>query len=228
MKRFLHITLVLLLAIVVALSNSSAVLADGEEGEHILEAEVSGIHVSLANQNEWKKGENTIIVTLKDSTGLPISDADVEVLIGSTLEEHAEAEDSHAASEPATEHDAPEADAAHGSEQGHSSMPGMAVSEPASETHDMPTHDEENSPLPLEELGEHGIYVLETHLESAGTHEVNVMFHVNGEMLQADFFVEIPGVLSKTIVLWSFVAINVALIASAGILKKQSIPVKGR
>jgi hypothetical protein len=54
------------------------------------------------------------------------------------------------------------------------------------------------------------------------------MFHVNGEMLQANFVVEIPGVLSKTIVLWSFAAINVVLIASAGIMKKQSIPVKGR
>jgi hypothetical protein len=29
-------------------------------------------------------------------------------------------------------------------------------------------------------------------------------------------------------VLWSFAAINVVLIASAGIMKKQSIPVKGR
>jgi hypothetical protein len=91
----------------------------------------------------------------------------------------------------------------------------------------MPAHDEEKEPLPLEEMGEHGVYVVETHLESSGAHEVNVMFHVNGEMLQADFVVEIPGVLSKTIVLWSFVAINVVLIASAGIMKKQSIPVKG-
>jgi len=54
-----------------------------------------------------------------------------------------------------------------------------------------------------------------------------VMFHVNGEMLQADFVVEIPGISSKTIVLWGFGVVNVALIASAGILKKQSITVKG-
>lgn len=219
MKGLLHITLTLLLVVVGAFSNSSAVLADGEDGEHTLEMEVNGIHVSLANQNEWKKGENTIIVTLKDSSGSPVKNANVEMLIGPQAEEHAEAEDSHGAAEPA---------AAHGAEQGHSSMPGMEVNEPAPESHEMPTHDEQKEPLLLEELGEHGIYVLETHLESAGTHEVNVMFHVNGEMLQANFVVEIPGVLSKTIVLWSFVAINVVLIASAGILKKQSIPVKGR
>jgi hypothetical protein len=46
-------------------------------------------------------------------------------------------------------------------------------------------------------------------------------------MLQADFVVEIPGTSSKTIVLWSFVVINVGLITSAAILKKQSISVKG-
>lgn len=219
MRGLIHITLTLLLVVVVAFSNSSAVLADGEDGEHTLEMEVNGIHVSLANQNEWKKGENTIIVTLKDSSGSPVKNANVEMLIGPQAEEHAEAEDSHGAAEPA---------AAHGAEQGHSSMPGMEMNESAPETQEMPAHDEEKEPLLLEELGEHGIYVLETHLESAGTHEVNVMFHVNDEMLQANFVVEIPGVLSKTIVLWSFAAINVVLIASAGIMKKQSIPVKGR
>lgn len=218
MRGLLHTTLMLLLVVVLALSNSSAVLADGEDGEHTQEMEVNGIHVSLANQNEWKKGENTIIVTLKDSSGFPVNDANVEVSIEPKAEEHAESEDSHAAEEPAE----------HGAEQGHSSMPGMEMNEPAPETHEMPAHDEENEPLLLEESGEHGIYVLETHLESAGTHEVNVMFHVNGEMLQAIFVVEVPGVASKTIVLWSFAAINVVLIASAGILKKQSIPVKGR
>jgi hypothetical protein len=54
------------------------------------------------------------------------------------------------------------------------------------------------------------------------------MFHANGEMLQADFIVEIPGTNSKTIVLWSFVMVNVALVASAGITKRQFVTVKGR
>jgi hypothetical protein len=220
MKRFLHIPLVLLLAIVLAFSNSSAVLADGNDGGHTLEMEVNGIHVSLANQNEWKRGENTIIVTLTDSSGSPVNNANVEVLIGPEVkEEHAAAEDSH---------DASETTSAHGAEQGHSSMPGMDMDEPPTETHQMPAHGEGNNPLPSEELGDHGIYVVETHLESSGSHEVTVIFHVNGEMLQVDFVVQIPGVLSKTIVLWSFVAINVVLITSAGILKRQPISVKGR
>lgn len=213
MKGPLHIALTLLLALVIAFSNSSMVLADGDDGEHTMEAEVNGVHVSLANQNEWKKGENTIIVTLKDSSGFPVNDANVEILIGPMSGEHAASEDDHRALETA---------AAHGSEQGHSSMPGMEMSEPVTET-----QEETDNPVSLEELGQDGIYVAETHLESTGTHKVNVMFHINGEMLQADFIVEVPGMLPKTIVLWSFVAINVVLIASAGIMKKQSVTVKG-
>jgi hypothetical protein len=104
----------------------------------------------------------------------------------------------------------------------------MDMDEPAVEASDMPAHDEEmSSPISLSE-SEDGIYVIKTHLESSGPHEMSVMFHVNGEMLQADFVVEILGVLSKAIVLWSFVAVDVVLIASAGFLKKQAIPVKGR
>jgi len=211
--------IVFLLTIIIMLANSSAVLADGEDGEHALEIEVNGIHVSLTTQHEWKKGENTIIVILKDSTGLPISGADVEILIGPNSDEHAQAQESHGASEPAD---------GHGAEQEHSSMPGMDMSEHGAETSEVSAHNEVSTLLTLSELGEQGIYVAETHFESSGQHEINVIFHVNGEMLQAGFVVEIPAVFSKTIVLWSFVAINVVLITSAGIMKKQSIPVRGR
>lgn len=220
MKRFLHITLTVLITIALASANPSSVLASEGDDENTLEMEVNGYHVTLASQNDWKKGENTIVVTLMDSMGMPVTNAEVEILMGPKSEEHADAENVH------TE---PEAEPAHGAEQGHSSMPGMDMGEPAVEASDMPAHDEERAnPLPLMETHEHGVYIAETHVESSGRHEVNVMFHVNGEMLQADFVVEILGALSKTIVLWGFVAVNIVLIASAGMLKRQSIPVKGR
>ena len=220
MRRFLHITLTLLIMIGIVSANPSSVLASEGDDENVLEMEVNGYHVTLASQNDWKKGENTLVVTLMDSMGMPVTDADVEILMGPKSEEHADAENVH------TE---PEAEPAHGAEQGHSSMPGMDMGEPAVEASDMPAHDEERAnPVPLMETHEHGVYIAETHVESSGRHEVNVMFHVNGEMLQADFVVEILGALSKTIVLWGFVAVNIMLIASAGMLKRQSIPVKGR
>jgi hypothetical protein len=212
MKRFIHITLTVLIMIIIVSANPSSVLASEGDDGNALEMEVNGYHVTLDSQNDWKKGENTIVVTLMDSMGMPVQSADVEILIAAKSDEHAE----------------PEMEPAHGAEQGHSSMPGMDMGEPAVEASDMPAHDEEmTNPISLSE-SEGGVYLIETHLESSGTHEVSVMFHVNGEMLQADFVVDILEVLSKAIVLWSFVAINVVLIASAGILKKQAIPVKGR
>ena len=213
MRRFLHITLTLLILIGIVSANPSSVLASEGDDENVLEMEVNGYHVTLASQNDWKKGENTLVVTLMDSMGMPVTNADVEILMGPKSEEHAELE----------------IESAPAAEQGHSSMPGMDMGEPAVEASDMPAHDEESAnPVPLMETHEHGVYIAETHVESSGRHEVNVMFHVNGEMLQADFVVEILGALSKTIVLWGFVAVNIVLIASAGMLKRQSIPVKGR
>jgi hypothetical protein len=121
----------------------------------------------------------------------------------------------------------PEADT-HASEQGHDSMSDMDMGESESETTEMSTHDEEiTDPMAMAESHEHGVYVVETHLESSGEHEVQVMFHVNGEMLQADFMVDVPGISSKTIILWSFLTVNVGLIAFAGVLKKQPVSVKG-
>lgn len=219
MKQLLHILFMLLLALALAFANSSTVLADGGEGEHALEMEVNGIHVTLASQNDWKKGEDTITVTLTDSMGIPVTDAEVEVVIEPNADGHAQAEADHAAME-----------SSHGVEQGHESMPGMdmgEMDEPAPEDSHGSAHSEGAAPVVLSEF-HHGTYVAKTHLESSGANTVSVMFHVNGEMLEADFIVEVAGANSKTIVLWGFVAINVLVIASAGMMKKQTVAVKGR
>ena len=208
MKKILHTTSILLFILAILFANPNTVLADEGEVGHPLEMEVHGYHITLASQNDWAKGENTIVVTLEDSMGMPVRNTNVELLIAPKLDEHAEAETD-----------------SHGTEQEHDSMSGMDMGEPVEE---MPAHAEEiASPISMMESDEYGMYMVETHLESSGEHEVHIMFHVNGEMLQADFVVEIPGVNSKTVVLWSFVVINVALVTSAGIMKKQIITVKG-
>ena len=219
MKRILHIAFSLLLTLLIASANPFSVRADGGDDEHApaMEVEVNGIHVSLASQNEWQKGENTIIVTLMDSLGQPVRDAGVEVLIGVETDEHAEPEMEHGA----------EATSGHDGADEHASMPGMEGHEPAVEAHDMPAHAEAEKTLSLQELGEHGIYAAEARIDSSGKQRIRVMFHVDGEMLQADFIVEVPGIIAKTVVLWTFAAINLVLIASAGVLKRQSVPVKG-
>jgi len=208
MKRFLYTTSTLLFIIAILLANPYMVRADEGDGGHQLEAEVNGYHVTLESENEWAKGENTIVVTLADSMGMPLKNADVEILIAPKADGHDEPQmDSHTA-EPQQE-----------------SMPGMDMGE---HTEEVPVHDEEIAdPIAMMEADKHGMYMAETHLEASGEHEVNVMFHVNGEMLQANFSVEIPGTEYKTIVLWSFVLVNIALVTSAGFLKKQPVPVKG-
>ena len=219
MKQFVQLLLTFSLALGIAAANSSVALADEGPEEGVLEVEVNGYHIVLDSQNDWKKGQNTVIVSIKDRAGTPISDADVELLIVPTKAEDPSA--SHA------EHGAAEVAPVHGGEPGHSALPEADRSQHLAETWDTPADTEANQSLVLTESAEHGTYLAEAHLESAGAHRVNVMFHVNGEMFQADFVVQIASALSKTAILWSFAAINFVLIASAGFLKRGSIPAKG-
>jgi hypothetical protein len=212
MKRLSCTTSTLLFILAILFANPYTVHASEGDGEHQLKTEVNGYHVTLSSRNEWANGENNIIVTLTDGMGNPVRYADVTILIAAESDEHAESESD-----------------THDSESEDDSMPGMDMGEPGKETPSIPAHEEENvTPIAMIESDEHGMYVVETHLESLGEHEVQVIFHANGEMLQADFVVEVSGIASKTIVLWSFVVINAGLVSYAGILKKQSITVKVR
>jgi hypothetical protein len=140
---------------------------------------------------------------------MPISQSDVELLIMPRSNEHAE--DLHDAE--------PQQDA----------MPGMSHDHSQETVPEVQTHEEENvAPIAMLESEEHGMYILETSLESSVEHDVHVMFHVNGEMLQADFVIQVSGTSSRAVVLWSFGVINVALIASAGVMKKQSVVIRGK
>jgi hypothetical protein len=208
MKKLFRTFSTLLFVFALLFSKTSTALASGEDVDYALEVEVNGYHVALSSQNEWAKGENTVVVTPKDEMGMAVSDAEVEILIAPKSAGHTE-NDPHAA------------------ESRHSSMPGMDMSSPAPAAA-APAHGEEAaSPIPMMEMAEHGMYMAETHLESSGEHVVQVMFHVNGEMLTAEFVVSVPGTSLKMIMLWSFVMVNVGIIASAGILKKQTVLVKG-
>ena len=210
MKQFLCASSIFLLTVLIVFAAPGVALASEGDGSHGLEVEVNGYHVTLASQNEWVKGENTIIVTVADEMGMPLSDADVAILIAAPTDEH---------EETGTD--------VHSGESAHNSMPGMGVDDSAS--YEPAAHAKEAvEPIAMKESHEHGTYLVETHFESAGEYEVQVFFHVNGEMLQADFAVEVPGVTSRGIVLWAFALVNVGLVTFAGILRKQSVPVKGR
>ena len=225
MRRLLHLFLAALFTVALVSANTSSAFASEGDDEHALEMEVNGYHVTLESQNEWKKGENTIVVTLMDNMGMPVQNADVEILIAPKADDHAASESAHGAEEG---HDSMSG-MDMGGDTTQDSMPGMDMGETVVPAASMPEHDEESvEPLAMSETHEHGMYTLETSFESAGEHEVSVMFHVNGEMMDATFVVDILSSLSKSLVLWGFVIVNVALISSAGMLKKQTVPVKGR
>jgi hypothetical protein len=209
MNRFFRKIWIVSFIMVFLFSNPSAVLADEGDGGHGLVKEVNGYHVTLASQDEWVKGGNTIVVTLTDSMGMPISQVDVEILIIPRSDEHAED--------------------LHGVEPQQDPMPGMSHDHSQETVPEVQTHEEESAaPTAMLESEEHGMYILETSLESSVEHDVHVMFHVNGEMLQADFVVQVSGTNSRAIVLWSFGVINVALIAAAGVMKKQPVVIRGK
>jgi len=154
-----------------------------------------------------------------------VQNADIEILIAPKADDHAASESAHGAEE---QHDSMSG-MDMGSDTSHDSMPGMDMGETVTPAASLPEHDEESAePLAMSETHEHGMYTLETSFESAGEHEIIVIFHVNGEMMQAPFVVDILSSFSKSLVLWGFVVVNVALISSAGMLKKQPAPVKGR
>ena len=227
MKWLLHTLTILLFIFAAFFTAPNTVLASEGDDGHGMEVEVNGYHVTLASQNEWVKGENVVMVTITDEMGMPVSDAEVEILIAPKADSHADSgSDSHG--EPETDAHAEPAADAHGSESSsHDSMSDVVAHE--EESADAMAHEEETlATFFMTESHEHGEYVVETHIEKSGEHDVQVFFHVNGEMMQAGFTVNVPGMASKTVVLWSFLLINVGLIVSAGVLKTQSVTVKGK
>lgn len=235
MKRFLYASSILLFALSALFATPVSVHASEGDSGHGLETEVNGYHVMLDSQNEWGKGENVLVVTITDGMGMPLSDADVEILAAPKDGGHgSSANDSHdsgqedAMSEMDMGESHPEESSMPGMDMGneHSEEPEPGVMKPVA--NNTSGHDEQAaSPLAMTE-SDHGTYTVQTHLESTGEHDVHVMFHVNGEMMQADFIVEVTGSNSKFIVIWGYVAINIAVVAVAGVLKKQKfLTVKG-
>ena len=235
MKRFLYASSILLFVLSAFFATPLSARASEGGGGDTLQMEVNGYHVTLDSQNEWAKGENVLVVTITDSMGMPLSGADVEILVTPKAGGH----ESPAMASP----DSGQEEAMSGMNMGESqpeesSMPGMdtgngqqqepepGVMKPVA--NNTSEHEAGSaSPIAMTE-SEHGTYTAQTLLESSGEQNAHVYFHVNGEMMQADFLVMVTGSNSKYVVIWGYVAINVAVVAVAGIMKKQkSITAKG-
>lgn len=211
MRRFLHLFPALLFTLAALFTFPATVLAGEGDDVHGLEVDVNGYHVVLSSHDEWQRGKNVIVVTITDSMGMPVEQADVEIMFAPVTKGHAE----------------PEEDS-HDVEPGHGSMTGMEPEEDGHDTPEASEHEEETpTMLAIQEGHEPGTYEAEVRLVNSGEYDVQVFFHVTGEMLQADFKVNVPGAGAQTLVLWSFLLVNTLVITSAGVMRKQSQNVKG-
>jgi hypothetical protein len=160
-------------------------------------AEVNGYHVSLSFVSELKTGENEVHVRIVDSQDQLVTPTKVEFSVMLNEKKGHEATESHGAEmTPASAHAEPAS--------GHDNMPGMgAESEPASGS------------------GHKGVL----YFDKSGEWNVAVHFTVGGELLKVHIPVTVVGEMSRYGVLAGIFGLNMAIVATAAI-RKRNIPKK--
>jgi hypothetical protein len=217
MKRLHRLGWTMILLSVLVLGYRGSASANTETDGHALEAEVDGYRIALTSENEWAKGDNTILVTLTDGMGMSVNDAEVELLIRPSLDTHGESEASSHGPEGPVETTA-EMEMNNGASHG-STAHDMQPSPPEAQS------DGAEAPAPAVRMAFHGegTYIAQAHLDSTGAHDVRAMVHVDGQMLQADFVVGGAASSSNSMVLWGFAAINTGIVFFAGLLRKTRL-----
>lgn len=218
---------IFLLICVVALVLPSAVFASGA-GE-TLEEEVMGYHVSLSFVDEIKTGENEVHVQIVDSQDRFVTPTEVQISVMSITGagDQAAKSDSAHGEEPAAEHgmdtSAPSEHAV--SASGHENMSGMdpdAEALPESDhTLESGSH-EEIIMVTLEPERETSEYRGILNFERSGDWSLVVHFSVEGQFLEVEFPVNVAGVISRYNILAGILGLNVAIVLTAGVIKRKS------
>lgn len=197
-------------------------LADGGNGGY--EATADGYHITLVFSEPVKTGVNEFHVLIADSMGMPVSNANVEVIAmpNEALSAHEEeSSDELHGMEMATETPVPED--AHG-------MSGMDMSnETETDSHqevEEIAHAEEPVAMTLAGGHEAGEYSGEIHLDASGYWIFNVHFTVNDQMTEVEISIEVPRTISNYGILAGFIGINATVITAAAITKRKSISPK--
>jgi len=211
MKRFAHKTSLLFSAILLlTLALPVSALADGGSGGNEFTQTVKGYRVTLVFEKSAAVGENQIHVSVRDAMNMPVPQADLEVSVVEGLVEHVEA--------------APTAEAA--------TMPGMGgiSAQPTAEIASMsvmkPAGDHDQMGMVALAAGpESGEYAGEIAIEGDGDQTVRVHLTIAGELMEADFPLHVPKSNTGAIVLGSFFAVNIALVAAAVVMKPKPVAV---
>jgi hypothetical protein len=194
-------------------------LADG--GNSGYEATENGYHITLVFSEPVKTGVNEFHVLIADSMGMPVSNADVEVIAmpnqAMSVHEEESSDEMHGM-EMATETPVPED--AHG-------MSGMDMSgETEVNAHqdvEEVAYEKEPVAVTLAASHEAGEYSGEIQLEASGDWIFNIHFTLDDQMTAVEIPIEVPRAISNYGILAGFIGINATVIATAAITKRKII-----
>ncbi len=234
MKRFANKSLLLSTAIILALfSLPVAVLAGTGIGTNVLTQTINGYQVSLVFEKTPPVGENRNQIAVKDAMGMPVSQADLEVSVIEAQAEHVDVPTP--SSEAGTMFGMSVVDVAKPTPKAGtmSDMNGMDVAQPTPEAGimsgmsgmDVPEsagHDQMGM-VALVAGHESGQYEGLIAIESDGELTMRVHLTVAGKLMEVDVPIHVAKLNTGVIVLGSFLAVNVALIAAAVVMKPKPV-----
>ena len=248
MKRFSLQSLLLSISIIFALlALPVGVLADSGSGQNELTQTVNGYQVSLSFDKPVFIGENDIHIRVRDAQNMPISEAELEVSVVEAQAGHVEVPTTAEAAampvmtaQPVVETDMPAMNMDGTPTPAAGTMAGMNE-EPTSQAgtmagmSDQPTAEAETmagmseEPAGHDQMGmvaltagsESGVYDGQVSIESEGDLTLRLHLTVAGKLTEVDFPLHVTKSNAGVIVLASFFAVNVAIIAGAVVLKPK-------
>lgn len=221
-KKISGITARVIIIAVLLMVFPGIALADGGNGGY--EATANGYHITLVFSEPVRTGVNEFHVLIADSMGMPISNANVEVIAmpNEAMPAHEEeSSDEMHGMEMSTE--TPAQEDAHG-------MSGMDMSSEtetnAHEEAEEVSHAEEPAAVTLTSGHAAGEYSGEIHLDASGDWIVNIHFTVGDQITEVEIPIEIPRTVSNYGILAGFIGINATVITAAAITKRKFISPK--
>lgn len=238
MKRLAHKTALLFTAtLILLLALPISAQADGGAGGNEFTQTVNGYQVTLSFEKPAFVGENDIHVLVKDSMGMPVPQADLEVSVAEADAEHVEAAPAAEAGtmtgmspEPSTEAgtmsgmdsmDAAQPTPETGTMSGMSSTDTQPTAEVGTMTA-VTTMDDQMSMTVLTAGHESGEYDGQLAIESDGDQTVLVHMTIAGKLTEVEFPLHVAKSKTGAIVLGSFFAVDFALISAAVVMKRKS------
>ena len=225
-KTWFHYTVMIFTITILLAVPFQGALADGA-GEGI-EKEANGYHIRLIFVESPKLGENEFHVQITDAMGMPVTKAEVGVIVmpEKVMSEHEEdtsadahGSDSMSGMDMPTEETVPTDDMNSMSGMDMGNEPEASETSTHGETQD--SHEDEPTQIVLEAGHEPGEYSGHISFNRTGEWIFNVHFTVDGQLTEVEFPVTVAGLDAKYGILAGFVGINATVMSVAAIMKRK-------